>query len=169
MSKSRETKTVKFRCGAHTIILRPIPKTYLGAALAETGKPVPPKKEVEYMGGVKRLEDDLENPEYVGAHNLWYAGYADRLMRVCLAFGVEEVQGPPPTAEEQARIRAAFGKDITPQEEFVFWCFGLIGDETQGFLNLALGQGEITEEGLKEAEDRFQPSSERAGADGADN
>lgn len=158
MPKETKDKRVTFRCGAHSIVLKPIAKSYLGEALSETNKPLPPKKEVEYMGGVKRLEDDLDNEDYKMKYNLWYAGYASRLMRICLAFGVDHVSGPQPTTDEQARIRAAFG-NVTPQEEYIFWMLGLIGDNTQGFLNLALGQTEPTEEGLKEAEERFQPGS----------
>lgn len=169
MSKvDRESKRVKFRAGARTIILKPIPQTLLADAMSEDGKPEPPMKEIEYLGGVVREEPDEKDVEYQKRYQMWQTTYNVRMLRLCIALGVDTIDGPPPDQNVIAQIEAAYGK-LSSQELQMRWVMYLIGDQITGFLNLALGQTVPTKEGLEEAEERFPDIDARAGDTGADN
>lgn len=161
-TKNRERKRVKFRAGARSIILKPIPQTLLADAMSEDDKPQPPMKEREYIGGVIREEPDESDEEYKQKMQLWQATYNVRMLRVCIAFGVDEIEGPPAEPKVMGQIEAAYGKQSSAELR-MRWVMYLIGDNIEGFLNLALGQTVPTKEGLEEAEERFPDTDERAG------
>lgn len=165
--KSSREKRVTFRAGKRSIVLKPIPQTLLADVISEDGKPIPPDKPKEYMGGAVRMEPDYDDEEYKERLGLWQATYNARMLRVCIAFGVDEITGPPIEQEVVGQIEAAYGRQ-SPGQLQMRWCMYLIGDNIEGFLNLALGQTIPTEAGLAEAEERFPDTDEGSGDSGDD-
>jgi hypothetical protein len=165
--KSREDKRVKFRCGKRTIILKPIPQALLADAMSEDGKPKPPMKEVKYAGGAVKLEEDWDNEDYRGRLNTWQNNYNIRLLRLCIALGVDNIEGPAPDQDIIDKIIAAHGPQTEGELE-MRWAMYLIGDEIEGFLNLAMGQTVPTQRGIEEAEERFPDTDDGTGDKGED-
>jgi hypothetical protein len=165
---SKEKKQVRHKAGAYTFYLRPLPKGPLLMALSDADKPQPPLAEVTYAGGVKNVEPNPRDRKYLDALETWEAQYNARLFRLCINRGIERVtdaQGKDvePSADESEDVRFVYGSALTARAVRQYWLADILGNTAMGFMSLCMGQTEVTEEGLAEAEDRFRPDGEGAG------
>ncbi len=180
MAKSEQKQTTpapRFLAGNRTIILQPIPRALLADVMSELDKPAAYKREVSYMDGAVVREEEVTNPELLSDEeraayeerqaeiNLWNVSYVARLLRTCVAYGVKKVDGPGPTKREIELLLETYGT-ISEDALRRKWVLLLIGDRSQEFIDLVMGQTEITPEGLAVAEDSFRADSEGAGVHG---
>jgi hypothetical protein len=148
-------KRIAHKAGAATFYLKPIPRSLLRVALAEHGKPQPPTREVKFAGGGTQMRPDESDPAYQSALGLWYATYSDRLVKLCLTHGVEEVDCREPTAEELETLKLVF-QPKSDGELRLLWLIEVLGDTVDGFMNLCLGQSVPTAQELGQAEEFFR-------------
>ncbi len=160
MSKNKQ---VRHKAGAYTFYLKPLGKGPLLMALSDADRPTPPMAEVTYAGGVKSIEPNPHDKDYRATLETWQAQYNARLFRLCITQGIDHVtdaQGneAQPSQEEAEEMRFVYSSALSPRLVRLYWLAAILGATAMGFMNLVMGQTEVTEEGLAEAEERFQPS-----------
>lgn len=170
---SKKNKQIRHKAGAHTFWLKPLPQGPLMMALSEEDKPEIPNTEVTYAGGVKVNEPNPNDPKYKNDIETWRAIYNSRLFRLCIVHGIDRVENGQggearPSEEAQEKVRFIYGNQISRYALLLYWYADLLGDTSQGFMSLVMGQSEVTESGLEEAEDSFRGSSDGTRSSEAD-
>lgn len=165
---SKEKKQIKHKAGAYTFFLKPLPKGPLLMALSDSDRPQVPITEVQYAGGVVSSEPNPNDPAYLRAMETWSAQYNARLFRLCIVQGIDHVIDPQgkeaePNPEQSEEVRFVYGGALSAKLTRLYWYADVLGNTAMGFMNLCMGQSEITKEGLEEAEEKFRPDSEGAG------
>lgn len=158
---SKQKKQIKHKAGAYTLWLKPLPKGPLMMALSEEDRPEVPMIDRVYAGDVKVTEPNPQDPKYLNDLETWRAVYNSRLFRLCVVYGVDRVENAQggeakPTGEDLESVRFIYGNNISMFAARLYWLAELIGNTASGFINLVMGQSEVTEEGLAEAEDHFR-------------
>jgi hypothetical protein len=169
----KKKKQVKHVVGALVFYLKPLPQGSFLMALSEHDKPVAPITEVEYAGGTKVMEPNPHDEGYRRDLEMWNAQYNSRMFRLCVTRGIDRVedrQGTPvePSSDDLSDVRFVYGSNIPHRTAMHYWYADKIGDTASGFMNLVMGQTEVTEEGLEESEARFQPDGAGAGVERED-
>ncbi len=162
-TKERRTKEIRHVAGAHVFFLQALPMGPLLMALSDADKPQPPMAEVTYAGGTVVTEPNPHDPKYKAELEDWSAVYKARLFRLCVMRGIKRVetrQGDPaePTPDELEDMRFVYGAAITHRNARNYWLADILGATATGFMNLCMGQTEVTEEGLEESEEAFRTS-----------
>ena len=166
---SKKDKQIKHQVGSLSFWLKPLPKgVFINFLGDDSGKPEPPMVEVEYAGGYKEEQPNHNDPMYQQLMQAYQGERTGKMLRLCVVYGVEKVtdrsgkiQGPQ--KDDVARIRYIYGDKQSPDEVVWNWMAEQLGDTATGLMNLVLGQTEVTEAGLAEAEEMFQPDGEGAG------
>ncbi len=167
MSKNKKSKQLRHVVGGLTFYLKKLPAgTFLMAGSHADNKPVPPTTEVRYADGTVVNEVNRRDPKYLRDMGLWQFANNARMFRLCVVHGIDRVEhanGTPahPTEDEAAEILFVYG-DLPRKVIEHYWRADKIGDTAPGFMNLVMGQTEITEEGLAKDERRFRASRERS-------
>jgi len=164
---AKKNKQLRHVVGGLTFYLKKLPGgTFLMAGSHADNKPVPPTTEVTYADGNVVEEVNRRDPKYVRDMNLWHFANNARMFRLCVVHGIDRVEhsdGSPahPTEDEASEIRFVYG-DLPRNVVEHYWRADKIGDTAAGFMNLVMGQTEITEEGLAKDERRFRAADQRS-------
>lgn len=166
-----EKKQIRHKARGHTFFLKKVEKAMVLMALSEGDKPKPPMVEVTYAGDVTAMQPNPQDPQYLQDLEIWNGQHNSRLFRICVVYGIDRVtnaKGEPAkmTPEEEAEIRFVYGDNLPMSSVQFYWMAKLIGNTAAGFMNLVMGQTEVTMEGLEEEEDRFRPDGEGPGIHG---
>lgn len=170
MAKIKAKKELKHKAGGLTFYLKKMPAGVFLMALSVSDKPAAPVVEVEYADGSVGSEVNRREPKYLRELALWQSNYNARIFRLCVVYGISRVEhadGTPanPDDSKVAELRFIYG-DIPGSVARHYWYAEVIGDTASGFMNLVMGQSDITQEGLKKDERRFRPSGEGSGVQG---
>lgn len=170
---SKRTKQVRHKAGGYTFFLKSLPQGALMMALSEADKPDAPMVEVQFAGGTTAMQPNRNDKKYQSELETWAAQYNSRLFRLCVTRGIDHVEDArggvaAPSTDELEDVRFVYGSGISHRAALHYWHADLIGDTAKGFMNLVLGQSEVTEEGLEEAEDRFRGNGEGPGVERED-
>lgn len=166
-------KQIKHKAGAYTFYLKPISQAVISMTLSDYDKPRPPTVEVEYADGTKVMEQNPSAPSYLAELQQWQAVYNTRIFRLCIRFGIDHVTDASgnearPSRDDASAIRFIYGSNLPHDDLMFYWYAVILGNTMMGFINLALGQTEATEEDAIHAEELFRPDGEGAGVVGED-
>lgn len=168
---SKDKKQIRHKAGAYTFYLKRILPGVMLMALNQDDKPRVPTVEVTYAGGVKGSELNPNDKEFLQKMENWEAMYASRLFRVCVTFGIDRVTNAAgeeanPSPEEIEKIRFLYGDQTPAGIVRLYWLAEVLGNTSNGFMNLCMGQTEVTEAGMTAAEDKFRPDDTGTRPDG---
>jgi hypothetical protein len=168
------SKEIKHKAGAYTFFLQPIDEAILLMTLSEADRPPVPMVEVKYAGGLEGTEPNPNDPQYLKDIRDWESIHTARILRMCIVYGVKRVENALgaeafPSAVELQKIRFVYGESLPSEIAVFYWYADLLRTTARGFMNLALGQTQVTEEGLKADEERFRADSKGSGVSGKDN